>query len=279
MDTYLAEAGEGRRTTYTVDTAYTTDTADTADATDATGTGGTAGTGGTEGTAGTADATHGTASAPAPAIDGLDQATSVFVRARPGLLRIAGGIVGNANDAEDVLQETWVRWHGAQRRAVANPRALLRTTTVRLAINVVQSAWRRRESCATPWLPELVDTRATPEATAERQDTVERVVLLLMETLTPRQRAAFVLRQGFGYPYRRISEILCLSVANTRQQVTRAQQRIAAHDHVQPVDSVAYRRLVQAFLAAARAGDLARLEEVLVADADGPHACGPIPGR
>ncbi|MCX4702718.1 sigma-70 family RNA polymerase sigma factor [Streptomyces sp. NBC_01373] len=203
-----------------------------------------------------------------PTIDGLDYATSVFIHARPGLLKIAGGIVGNANDAEDVVQETWLRWQGASRSVVSNPRALLRTTTVRLAINVVQSAWRRRETCATPWLPESVDTRATPEAAAERQDTVERAVLLLMEALTPRQRAAFVLRRGFGYPYGRIAELLRLSVANTRQHVTRAQQRLATNDHPQPVDSVAYRRLVQAFLEAARSGDLIHLERALLADAD-----------
>ncbi|WP_202918519.1 sigma-70 family RNA polymerase sigma factor [Streptomyces cavernae] len=209
-------------------------------------------------------------------IGDLDDAATVFARARPGLLKIASGIVGNASEAEDVIQETWLRWQGANRTVVSNPRALLRTTTVRLAINVVQSAWRRRESCATPWLPEVVDTRATPEAAAERQDAVERAVFLLMETLTPRQRAAYVLRQSFGYPYCRISEILRLSVANTRQQVTRAQQRLAANDHTQPVDSVAYRRLVQAFLAAARSGDLASLERVLTADTDAPPTCGPM---
>ncbi|MFF3374107.1 sigma-70 family RNA polymerase sigma factor [Streptomyces sp. NPDC002680] len=204
-----------------------------------------------------------------PATGDLDAATSVFVRARPGLLRIAGRIVGNANDAEDVIQEAWLRWQGTDRTHVRNPSALLRTTTSRLALNVVQSAWRRRESCASPWLPELVDDRVTPEAVVEQQDAVEAAVLLLMETLTPRQRAAYVLREGFGYPYGRISEVLRLSIANARQQVTRAQQRLATGHCRQPVDSVAHRRLVQAFLAAARSGDLAGLERVLSeADSD-----------
>lgn len=198
----------------------------------------------------------------------LDDATSVFVRARPGLLRIANRIVGNASDAEDVLQETWLRWQGTDRTVVLNPPALLRTTTVRLAINVVQSAWRRRESSAGPWLPESAGTDATPEALAERQDAVERAVLLLMETLTPRQRAVYVLREGFGYPYSRISELLCLSVVNARQQVTRAQERLTEGRRRQPVDSVAHRRLVQAFFAAAQTGDLVHLERVLSADAD-----------
>ncbi|MCT9078306.1 sigma-70 family RNA polymerase sigma factor [Streptomyces fulvoviolaceus] len=203
-----------------------------------------------------------------PTIDELDAAVSVFVRARPGLLKIANRILGNANEAEDVIQEAWLRWQGTDHALVLNPSALLRTTTVRLAINVVQSAWRRRESCASPWLPELVDKRVTPEAVVEQQDTVEHAVLLLMETLTPRQRAAYVLREGFGYPYGRISEILRLTVANARQQVSRAQERLDTDHCRQPVDSVAHRRLVQAFLAAAQSGDLAHLERVLSADAD-----------
>lgn len=204
-----------------------------------------------------------------PTIGDLDAATSVFVRARPGLLRIAGRIVGNANEAEDVIQEAWLRWQGTDRTLVLNPSALLRTTTSRLALNVVQSAWRRRESCASPWLPELLDDRVSPEAVAEQRDAVEAAVLLLMETLTPSQRAAYVLREGFGYPYGRISEVLRLSIANARQQVTRAQQRLATGHCRRPVDSVAHRRLVQAFLAAARSGDLAGLEQVLSeADSD-----------
>ncbi|MFJ9022014.1 sigma-70 family RNA polymerase sigma factor [Streptomyces sp. NPDC102259] len=211
-----------------------------------------------------------------PTIGDLDDAMAVFNRARPGLLKIANRIVGNASEAEDVIQEAWLRWQGTDRTVVSNPPALLRTTTVRLAINVVQSAWRRRESCASPWLPELLDTRTTPEAAAERQDAVERAVLLLMAALTPRQRAAYVLREGFGYPHSRISEILGLSVANTRQQVSRAQERLAQNRRRQPVDSVAHRRLVQAFLVAAQSGDLAQLERVLAADAGHRSTCGPV---
>jgi RNA polymerase sigma-70 factor (ECF subfamily) len=152
-------------------------------------------------------------------VTALDDATWVFVRARPGLLALARQILGNAHEAEDVIQETWLRWQGADRTAVSNPSALLRTTTVRLAINVVQSAWKRRESCVGPSFPDRMDCDANPEAVAERQDAVERAVLLLMETLTPRQRAAYVLREGFGYPYDRIAETLHLSVVNTCRQV------------------------------------------------------------
>ncbi|MFE6617677.1 sigma-70 family RNA polymerase sigma factor [Streptomyces sp. NPDC057740] len=197
------------------------------------------------------------------AMGAADEATAVFVQARPGLLRIAHRIVQDAGEAEDVLQETWLRWQRTDRTVVLNPSALLRTTTVRLALNLVQCAWKRRESCASPWLPEPLDVDATPEAVAERHDAVERAVRLLMETLTPTQRAAYVLREGFGYPYDRIAELLGIGVANARQQVSRAQDRLTAHRVRRPVDAVAHRRLVQAFLAAARSGDLAPLEAVL----------------
>ena len=98
---------------------------------------------------------------------------------------------------------------------------------------------------------------------AERHDAVERAVRLLMETLTPTQRAAYVLREGFGCPYDRIAGFLGIGVANARQQVSRAQDRLTANRRRQPVDAVAHRRLVQAFLTAARSGDLVPLETVL----------------
>ncbi len=170
-----------------------------------------------------------------------------------------------------------LRWQGVDRRVVLSPWALLRTTTDRLAINVVQSAWRRRESCVGPWLPEPVDSHATPEAAAEQQNAVEGAVLLTMETLTPTQRAAYLLREGFGYPYVQISELLCISVAKTRQQVSRAHQRVAAGRRRPPpaaadrrrpsVDAIARRRLVEAFFTAARSGDVEHLARILAAGA------------
>jgi RNA polymerase sigma factor (sigma-70 family) len=199
-------------------------------------------------------------------IDGLDDAASMYVRNRPALLKIAHRILGNESEAEDVVQEAWLRLQCTDRASVRSPQALLRTITVRLAINSVQSAYRRRERSATPWFPEALDPGAGPESGAEQQDTVERAVSLLLETLTPPQRAAFVLREGFGYPYERIAGLLHLSVVNARQQVARAQRRLGAKRHRQPVDSMSHRRLVQAFLAAAQGGDLDRLEQVLLTE-------------
>ncbi|MFJ8357207.1 sigma-70 family RNA polymerase sigma factor [Streptomyces sp. NPDC093984] len=200
------------------------------------------------------------------AADELHEAVSVFVQVRPGLLRIAHRITGDAVEAEDVLQEAWMRWQGTDRTIVLNPSALLKTTTIRLAINVVQSTRRRLEACAGSWLPESPDSQAGPDTVAERQDAVERAVHLLMQTLTPSQRAVYVLREGFGYPYTRISEILHVSVANARQQASRAQERLARDRRPRPVDPAARRRLVRAFLTAARTGDLATLERELAAE-------------
>ncbi|MFH9090162.1 sigma-70 family RNA polymerase sigma factor [Streptomyces sp. NPDC017673] len=210
-----------------------------------------------------------------PAADELGEAVSVFVRARPGLLRIAHRITGDAVEAEDVLQEAWVRWQGTDRTVVLNPPALLRTTTIRLAVNVVQSARRRQETCAGAWLPDSTDHQAGPDTVAELQDAVERAVLLLMETLTPSQRAVYVLREGFGYPYSRISQILHVSVTNARQQAFRAQERLAGGRRLRSVDPDAHRRLVSAFRTAARSGDLVPLERVLAADG----ACTAVRGE
>ncbi|MBD9730880.1 sigma-70 family RNA polymerase sigma factor [Streptomyces sp. H28] len=227
---------------------------------------------------------HPTAPAPAPgtatgtgasggttpgAIDDLEDATSLFLSVRPSLFRTAHRIVGDASEAEDVLQDVWLRLRRTDRRVVHSPAALLRTITVRLAINAGQSARRRREYPATPWLPEPPGSEATPEAAAERQEAVEQAVALLLERLTPRQRAAFVLREGFGYPHTRIAGLLHLSVVNSRQHVARAHQRLAGAQTErtrQPADAAMHRRFVRAFLAAAQTGRLADLEQLLLDD-------------
>ncbi|WP_439677374.1 sigma-70 family RNA polymerase sigma factor [Embleya sp. MST-111070] len=196
-------------------------------------------------------------------------ATLVFVSARPGLLRIAGRILRDPGEAEDVIQEAWLRWQGTDRAVVANPLALLRTTTVRLSINLVNSARRRCESSATPWLPDSAHAGMAPEVLVEQREGVEQAALLLLRALTPKQRAAYVLREAFDYSYDEIGELLGLTVANARQQVSRAQERLRNRRHRQHVDPAAHRRLVQAIVAAARTGDLRRLEAVLTA-ADAP---------
>ncbi|MEU8731071.1 MULTISPECIES: RNA polymerase sigma-70 factor [Streptomyces] len=195
----------------------------------------------------------------------LDQATKDFLSARPQLFGIAYRVLGSAAEAEDIVQDTWLRWQSTDRSKVHEPAAFLTTVATRLAINVAQSARVRRESYVGPWLPEPVDTTQDPHLGAERAEAVEMAVLLLLEKLNPVERAAYVLREAFDYPYGRIAEILETSEANTRQLVSRGRKHLAA-ERKEAVTPTAHRRLLEVFLSAARTGDLAGLEDVLTAD-------------
>jgi RNA polymerase sigma-70 factor (ECF subfamily) len=196
----------------------------------------------------------------------LEQAASAFVDLRPRLFRVAYRILGSFSEAEDIVQEVWLRWQVTDRTVVEDPAAFLARTAARLAINVAQSARSRREAYVGPWLPEPVDTSAGPELGAERGEALELAVLLLLEKLTPTERAAFVLREAFDYSYEQIASILQLSEANTRQLVSRARKHIASQRR-RPVSSYEHRRLLDAFLVASRTGDLAALDCLLASDA------------
>lgn len=195
----------------------------------------------------------------------LDQAARQFMAARPQLFGIAYRILGSAAEAEDIVQEAWVRWQNTDRTVVKEPTAFLATVTSRLAINLAQSARMRRESYTGPWLPEPVDTSADPQLGAERAEALDLAVLLLLEKLNPVERAAYVLREAFDYPYKRIADILETNEAHTRQLVTRARKRLAA-ERRQPVGDGVHRRLLEVFLDAARTGSLSVLEDVLTDD-------------
>lgn len=197
--------------------------------------------------------------------DSLSEAADAFERLRPRLFGIAYRVLGSVAEAEDVVQDVWVRWQGAERGAVLDAGAFLAKTTTRLAINVAQSARVRRESYVGPWLPEPVDTSVDPQVGAERGEALELAVLLVLEKLNPVERAAYVLREAFDYAYDDIASILQLSQANTRQIVSRARKRLGA-ERREPVDTAQHRRLLDAFVAAARDGDVAELESVLSAD-------------
>lgn len=220
------------------------------------------------------------------ASDSLDRATDDFLAARPQLFGIAYRVLGSAAEAEDVLQETWVRWQNTDRSGVKEPAAFLTTIAARLAINVAQSARVRRESYVGPWLPEPVDTRHDPQLGAERAEALEMAVLLLLEKLNPVERAAYVLREAFDYPYKQVAEILETSEPNTRQLVSRARKHLSA-ERKEPVSPADHRRLLEVFLAAAQTGDMRVLENVLAADvvsyADGGGIRGasriPVVGR
>ncbi len=195
----------------------------------------------------------------------LDEAAEVFQGLRPRLFGIAYRVLGSVSEAEDVVQDVWVRWQGADRAAVLDPGAFLAKITTRLAINVAQSARVRREAYVGPWLPEPVDTSIDPQVGAERGEALELAVLLVLEKLNPVERAAYVLREAFDYSYGEIAGMLRLGQANTRQIVSRARKRLSA-ERRDPVDTAEHRRLLEAFVAAARHGDVAALENVLSAD-------------
>lgn len=195
----------------------------------------------------------------------LDQAESVFAAARPRLFGIAYRMTSSVADAEDLVQEVWLRWQLADREAVLHPEAYLAKAITRLAINESQTARARRETYVGPWLPEPVDTSADPQVGAERGAVLEIAVLMLLEKLTPTERAAYVLREAFDYPYREIAEIVQTSEVAARQLVSRARKHLA-DERKAPVERTDQRKLLEAFVAAAQAGDLAGLEKLFAQD-------------
>jgi RNA polymerase sigma-70 factor, ECF subfamily len=192
-----------------------------------------------------------------------DAASFQIVRSR--LFGIAYRVLGNASEADDVVQETWIRWQGTDRTNVRDASAFLATTATRLAINVLQSAHARRETHVGLRLLDRVDPAANPSLDAERGDALESAVRTLVQKLSPAERAAYVLREAFDYPYRHVAQALALSEVNARQLVTRARRRLSG-GHCRPVGVTEHQQLLDAFAAAAQTGDLGSLEQVLAAD-------------
>lgn len=195
----------------------------------------------------------------------LARAAEIFVEARPRLLEIARRIVQDGVEAEDVVQEAWLRWQATDRASVINPIAFLATTTGRLALNVVQSARSRYETYADPALLMQEDPRVDSQARVEQADALEGAVQLLLETLNPSERASFVLREAFDYPYEQIARVVQLTPVNVRQVVRRSRKRLADPRRTSVMPGV-HRRLVHAFRVAADAGNVAFLERVLAAE-------------
>ena len=191
-----------------------------------------------------------------------DDGLSAFMSVRPRLFGIAYRMLRSPAEAEDVVQDVWIRWQTADRSSVRDAAAFLATTTTRLAINVMQSARSRRETNAGPWLTEPVDASADPELGAERGEGLEAAILLMLEKLTTTERAAYILREAFDYRYRDIANSLRLEEANARQVVTRARQHLACGRKVS-ANSTEQRRLLDAFIAAAQTGVVIGLEGIL----------------
>ena len=187
-----------------------------------------------------------------------DDGLSAFFPVRARLFGIAYRMLGSTAQADDIVQDVWLRWQSTNRSAVENPPAFLATTTTRLCINLAQSAHSRHETYIETWLPEPVDTSGDPGLRAERGEALRLAMRVLLEKLSPTERAAYVLREAFDYSYRQIADILQMEEANTRQLVSRARKHIADGRRA-PVSSGEQQRLLAAF-AAAQKGDMAALD-------------------
>ncbi|GAA0609248.1 RNA polymerase sigma-70 factor [Kribbella sandramycini] len=193
----------------------------------------------------------------------------VFEAARGRLGAIAYRMLGSAAEAEDVVQETWLRWAGAKRERVEVPEAWLTKVLTNLCLNQLASARARRETYVGQWLPEPLlagDPMLGPLETAEQRESVSIAVLTLMERLTPNERAVYVLREAFDYSHREIAEILELSEAASQQIFHRAKKHVADGKARTAVDAATARRIVEEFLAAAMSGQTEPLVKLLTGD-------------
>ncbi|MEV6182648.1 RNA polymerase sigma-70 factor [Streptomyces sp. NPDC052015] len=201
-----------------------------------------------------------------------DTATDVFEQHRPLLLGVAYRMLGRVADAEDVVQDAWLRWSAADRAEVRAPRAYLVRVTTRLALDRLARIKSRNEAYVGPWLPEpyVTDFGDTVQDTAERAvlaDSVSLAVLVVLESLSPLERAVFVLREAFGYPYAEIGAVLDRTEAAVRQLAGRARRHVEERRPRYEVDPAQRRELTERFLAAAADGDLEALMELLAPDA------------
>ncbi|MEU4210883.1 RNA polymerase sigma-70 factor [Streptomyces sp. NPDC026206] len=200
-----------------------------------------------------------------------DAALDVFEEHRTTLTGVAYRMLGRFADAEDVVQEAWLRWSGADREAVRDARGYLVRVTTRLAIDRLRQAQTRREAYVGPWLPEPVatDFGATVPDTAERAvlaDSVSLAMLVVLEALSPLERAVFVLREAFGFPYQDIAEALDRSEAAVRQLAGRARRHVEERKPRFDVDPARRRALTERFLAAATGGSLEDMLALLAPD-------------
>ncbi|EWC62451.1 Sigma factor, sigma 70 type, group 4 [Actinokineospora spheciospongiae] len=202
----------------------------------------------------------------APSDDRPDLATEVFLAHRNLLFTVAYEMLGVAADAEDVLQETWLRWVGVDLDAVRDRRAYLVRITTRQALARLRVLGRRKESYVGSWLPEPLLTAPDVAEDVELADSVSMAVLLVLETLAPTERAVFVLREVFGLAYDEIAEAVDKNPAAVRQIAHRARAHVAARRPRGVVSAAETRKALEAFRRAAETGDLQRLLDVLAPD-------------
>lgn len=193
-----------------------------------------------------------------------------FETARPRLEAIAYRLLGSASEAEDAVQETFLRWQAADVGRIEVPEAWLTKVLTNWCLNALTSARARRETYVGRWLPEPLlagDPMLGPADTAEQRDSVSYAVLVLLERLSPNERAVYVLREAFGHPHREIAEILDITEAASQQIHHRAKKHIADGRARTEIDAAAARRIVEEFLAAATTGRTEPLVRLLTQDA------------
>jgi RNA polymerase sigma-70 factor (ECF subfamily) len=193
-------------------------------------------------------------------------ATEAFLAHRSLLFTVAYEMLGSAADAEDVLQETWLRWAGVDLDTVENQRAYLVRITTRQALNRLRTLGRRKESYVGPWLPEPLLTAPDVAEDVELADSVSMAMLLVLETLTPTERAVFVLREVFDLDYDEIAEAVGKNPAAVRQIAHRARGHVAARRPRGTVSSAETKNALDAFQQATETGDLQRLLDILAPD-------------
>jgi RNA polymerase sigma-70 factor (ECF subfamily) len=198
--------------------------------------------------------------------DRPDPATEAFLTHRNLLFTVAYEMLGSAADAEDVLQETWLRWVGVDLDTVRNQRAYLVRITTRQALTRLRALGRRRESYVGPWLPAPLLTAPDVAEDVELADSVSMAMLLVLETLAPTERAVFVLREVFDVGYDEIAEAVDKSPAAVRQIAHRARAHVAARRPRGVVSPAESRDALEAFQRAADTGDLQRLLDILAPD-------------
>ncbi|MFD8010570.1 RNA polymerase sigma-70 factor [Streptomyces sp. NPDC058955] len=193
-----------------------------------------------------------------------------FEKARPRLEAIAYRMLGSSAEAEDAVQETYLRWQAADTGRIEVPEAWLTKVLTNYCLNQLTSARARRETYVGQWLPEPLlagDPMLGPADTAEQRESVSYAVLVLLERLAPAERAVYVLREAFGYPHREIAEILDISESASQQILHRAKKHVSDGRARAEIDGAAARRIVEEFLAAATSGRTEPLIQLLTQDA------------
>jgi RNA polymerase sigma-70 factor, ECF subfamily len=194
-------------------------------------------------------------------------AADAFDEHRGALFAVAYRMLGTVADAEDVVQDAYLRWREAPRDQVESPRAYLTTIVTRLCIDHLRSARVRREEYVGPWLPEPILAADAPEEPVEMAESLSMAFLVLLESLTPAERAALLLREVFDYEYAEVAAILGKTEANCRQLVRRARERIAEGRPRFDASREERERMTERFMAACATGDLEGLVGLLSADA------------